>query len=70
MTEQEIEEIEMRALAATREPWHVEYFGDGGYPQNGSRTTPAWSCATRTTGAATRRLTRSSLPAPAPMCPL
>jgi hypothetical protein len=33
MTEQEIEEIEMRALAATREPWHVEYFGDGGYPQ-------------------------------------
>ena len=33
MTDQELEEIELRALAATREPWHVEYLGDHGYPQ-------------------------------------
>lgn len=25
--------IEMRALMATREPWHVEYLGEHGYPQ-------------------------------------
>lgn len=29
----QIEEIEMRALRATREPWKVEYLGDNGYPQ-------------------------------------
>lgn len=33
MTEQELDSIEMWALAATREPWHVEYLGEHGYPQ-------------------------------------
>jgi len=33
MTPDQLDEIELRAAAATREPWHVEYFGDNGYPQ-------------------------------------
>lgn len=33
MTDDELDAIELRALAAAREPWHVEYLGGHGYPQ-------------------------------------
>lgn len=33
MSDERLFEIEMRALVAPRGPWHVDYCGDEGYPQ-------------------------------------
>lgn len=33
MSDERLWEIEMRAALAPRGPWHVEYCGDEGYPQ-------------------------------------